>query len=422
MRDRTDAVVLVGLSRRQSTALQINANFSSRGERASAVRPACTGIGPVVRRLAGLSGGDRHRLGAATANVRHRTELTLLEEAEGPRGSPPPASATIPMLAAINSGLARRQRGNVIARKAGAGRPILPWFVSPRISSGTQAGCQTWMMRKIVSQEHVRRRLEAIMFADVVGYSRLTGQDEVGTWRRLRILLRDVVRPRVRTHAGRIVRIKGDGILVEFPSAVEAVASAVALQQALAQRNASFADAQRIHLRIGINLGDVITNDQDVHGDGVNIACRLEPLAEPGGICISATVYEHVRAKLPYPFENRGEQTLKNIAVPVQIYALAPEIIAGLPKDDSRSDTSKKSWRWQVAALAVACLASAVLWLQWQHLVPARETAVVQASSPLAAIPEPGNLPSVPAQSIVVLPFTASDPEHEYFAEGITED
>src|SRR5262245_936389 len=277
------------------------------------------------------------------------------------------------------------------------------------------------MMSKIVSQEHVRRRLEAIMFADVVGYSRLTGQDEVGTWRRLRILLRDVVRPRVRTHAGRIVRIKGDGILVEFPSAVEAVASAVALQQALAQRNASFADAQRIHLRIGINLGDVITNDQDVHGDGVNIACRLEPLAEPGGICISATVYEHVRAKLPYPFENRGEQTLKNIAVPVRIYALGPELIAGLPKDDSRSYASKKSRGWQVAALAVACMATSVLWLEWQRLVPARETAVVQARAP-AVVPEPGNLPSVPAQSIVVLPFTASDPEQEYFAEGITED
>src|SRR5262245_9804270 len=179
------------------------------------------------------------------------------------------------------------------------------------------------------------------MFADVVGYSRLTGQDEVGTWRRLRILLRDVVRPRFRTHAGRIVRIKGDGILVEFPSAVEAVASAVALQQALAQRNASFTDAQRIHLRIGINLGDVITNDQDVHGDGVNIACRLEPLAEPGGICISATVYEHVRAKLPYPFENRVEQKLTNIAAPIDTYFLGPEIIAALPRDLTQSEGTK---------------------------------------------------------------------------------
>src|SRR6267142_5570079 len=108
-------------------------------------------------------------------------------------------------------------------------------------------------MRTVVTQEHVRRRLEAIMFADVVGYSRLTGEDEVGTWRRLRIVLRDVVRPEVRTHAGRIVRIKGDGILVEFSSAVEAVATAVALQQAMVQKNVILAEEQRIELRIGVN-------------------------------------------------------------------------------------------------------------------------------------------------------------------------
>ena len=281
------------------------------------------------------------------------------------------------------------------------------------------------MMRNVVSQEHVRRRLEAIMFADVVGYSRLTGQDEVGTWRRLRIVLRDVVRPEVQTHAGRIVRIKGDGILVEFPSAVEAVATAVALQQALAQRNGNFADLQPIQLRIGINLGDVITNDQDVHGDGVNIACRLEPLAEPGGICISATVYEHVRAKLPYPFEHRGEQTLKNIAGPVRIYSLGPEIIASLPRDERRSGVGKMTWPRYLAALAAACLSMAVLWAVWHYFAPAPETVVVQTPSlaPSAtSLPDPKALPIAPAQSIVVLPFASHDPEHDYFAEGITED
>jgi adenylate cyclase len=277
-----------------------------------------------------------------------------------------------------------------------------------------------------VSQKHAQRRLEAIMFADVVGYSRLTGQDEVGTWRRLRSVLRDVVRPELKAHAGRIVRIKGDGILVEFPSAVEAVVSAVALQQALAQRNVNFADMQRIQLRIGINLGDVITNDEDVHGDGVNIACRLEPLADPGGICISATVHEHVRGKLAYPFQNRGEQTLKNIATPVRIFSLGPEIIAGLPRDDARPEIPKKSWRRYAAALAVGCLCTAVLWTLWQYLGPSRETAAIQTrsfgpSSP--PIPAPrALLPSAPAQSIVVLPFTSRDPEQEYFAEGITED
>ena len=119
-------------------------------------------------------------------------------------------------------------------------------------------------------------------------------------------VLQDVVRPSIKAHAGRVVRIKGDGILVEFASAVEAVASAVALQQAMAQRNANVLDTHRIELRIGINLGDIVTTVDDVHGDEVNVAARLEPLAEPGGICVSATVFEHVRAKLAYPFEERG--------------------------------------------------------------------------------------------------------------------
>jgi adenylate cyclase len=275
----------------------------------------------------------------------------------------------------------------------------------------------------VVSREHVRRRLEAIMFADVVGYSRLTGQDEVGTWRRLRLLLRDVVRPEITTRAGRIVRIKGDGILVEFPSAVEAVASAVALQQALAQQNTSSGDVQRIELRIGINLGDVITNDEDVHGDGVNIACRLEPLADPGGICISATVYEHVRAKLPYPFEHRGERTLKNISAPVQIYSLGPEIIAALPKAAARSGPTGKSWRWLVAAVAVGSLGTMALWLGWQHFATSREPVVAaNPSNASFAAAEPKALVNVPAQSIVVLPFTAAAQDQEYLAEGITED
>jgi adenylate cyclase len=278
-----------------------------------------------------------------------------------------------------------------------------------------------------VSQERVERRLEAIMFADVVGYSRLTGQDEVGTWRRLRNVLRDVVQPQVKAHAGRIVRIKGDGILVEFPSAVEAVVSAVALQKAMAQRNAIFPDAAaRIELRIGINLGDIITSDSDVHGDGVNIAFRLEPLAEPGGICISATVHEHVRAKLAYPFENRGERALKNIADPVRIYALGPETIARLPTDHSLSDMQRKAWDWGIAALAVGLLCAAALWMLWPHLGPSGETIAARTTSvagPPASV-EPRGPAKAPPQSIVVLPFTnaARDPEQEYFAEGMTED
>jgi TolB-like protein/class 3 adenylate cyclase len=269
----------------------------------------------------------------------------------------------------------------------------------------------------------MERRLEAILFADVVGYSRLTGQDEVGTWRRLQDALRNVVRPQVKAHAGRIVRIKGDGILVEFSSAVEAVASAVALQQAMAERNAIFAGPQRIELRIGVNLGDIMANEDDIHGDGVNIAVRLEPLAEPGGICISATVHEHVRGKLAYPFENRGEQALKNIANPVQIYSLGPETIARLPRGYSPPNMQETAWRWYTPALAVGFLLAAM----WAYFGLPGRTTVLQggfAGAPPTSVAEPNGLTNAPPQSIVVLPFTnaAHDPHQEYFAEGITED
>ena len=279
-----------------------------------------------------------------------------------------------------------------------------------------------------VSQERVQRRLAAILFADVVGYSRLTGQDEVGTWQRLRSVLRDVVPAHIKAHAGRVVRIKGDGILVEFASAVEAVASAVALQQGMAQRNANLADAHRIELRIGINLGDIITTGDDVHGDGVNVAARLEPLADPGGICLSATVHEHVRAKLAYPFEDRGVRTLKNIADPVRIYALGPEKIAGLPNDTQSSVAPKNRWRWYAAAVASGSVCAAALWIVWPHLAPPT-TQVTGTKTGLpgtlgAAVTEPIIQANPPRLSIVVLPFTntARDAEQEYFAEGMTED
>jgi adenylate cyclase len=275
-------------------------------------------------------------------------------------------------------------------------------------------------------QERVQRRLVAVLFADVVGYSRLTAQDEVGTWRRLQSVLRDVVPPHIKAHAGRIVRIKGDGILVEFASAVEAVASAVALQQAMAQRNATLAEAHRLELRIGINLGDIITSGDDVHGDGVNVAARLEPLAEPGGICLSATVHEHVRAKLAYPFEDRGVRTLKNIADPVQIYALGPEKIAGLPKDTASSVTPNYGWGWYAAAIAVASVCAAALWLVWPNIAPPTvKGADTHTGLPgTASVAEPIIQANPPRLSIVVLPFanTARDAEQEYFAEGMTED
>ena len=281
---------------------------------------------------------------------------------------------------------------------------------------------------KPVSRERVQRHLAAILFADVVGYSRLVGQDEVGTWHRLQSVLREVVRPNIKAHSGRTVRIKGDGILAEFPSAVEAVACAVALQQAIIQRNADIADAQKIILRIGINLGDIIASDDDVHGDGVNVAARLEPLAEPGGICLSATVFEHVRGKLAYPFEDRGVQTLKNIADPVRMYALAPDRISGLPSDPLSSALPKTRARWYAAAIAVGVLSVGSLWWSWPYVSrPTIQATGTQNSLPnaqSASIAEPIIKSDPPRLSIVVLPFanTTRDSDQEYFVDGLTED
>jgi class 3 adenylate cyclase len=167
------------------------------------------------------------------------------------------------------------------------------------------------------------RRLAAVMFADVVGYARLVGEDEPGTLSALKAQLREVVEPKVLEHKGRIVRFIGDGILVEFPSVVEATASAFELQTALAQRNATLPPSRRLLYRIGINLGDIIIDGSDLYGDGVNVAARLEAIAEPGGIAISASVYEQVKGKLPLAWQSMGAMRFKNVRERVGVYRLA---------------------------------------------------------------------------------------------------
>jgi adenylate cyclase len=275
------------------------------------------------------------------------------------------------------------------------------------------------------SPDRVQRRLAAILFADVVGYSRLTAQDEVGSLRRLQSVWRDVVRPNVQACNGRIISTAGDGVLVEFASAVEAVSSAIAVQQAMRLRNDAITDEQRILLRVGINLGDIMIHGHDLHGDGVNVAARLEPLAEPGGICISATVHEHVQAKLPYPFEDGGERLVKNIATPLRIYVIGPDIIAQLPTTIA-AVARRSVWRWCAAALAVGLVAGAGLWASWAHLHLEVDTTRVQSasSSPLGTLPADAVQHAAPPLSIVALPFTNldPDPEQDYFADGITED
>jgi TolB-like protein/class 3 adenylate cyclase len=220
------------------------------------------------------------------------------------------------------------------------------------------------------------RRLAAILAADVAGYSRLMGADEEGTHERLKAHRRELVDPKIREHSGRIVKTTGDWMLAEFPSVVDAVRCAAEWQRAMIDREAGILEDHRIKFRIGINLGDVIVEDDDIFGDGVNVAARLEALAEPGGICISRMVRDHIRDKLAYTFQDLGEQSVKNIARPVRVYALRSEAIADLP-------------------------------------APSLPSATPISQPPLA-----------PRLSIVVLPFAnlSNDPDQQYFADGITED
>src|SRR5947209_9450222 len=169
------------------------------------------------------------------------------------------------------------------------------------------------------------RRLAAILAADVAGYSRLMGADEEGTLERLKALRHELFDPKIAEHYGRIVKTTGDGLLVEFASVVDAVRCAVAVQQAMAERNTGVAADNRIELRIGINLGDVIVEGDDLYGDGGNIAARIEALADAGGVFVSNTVHDHVRDRLPFIFEDLGERHVKNIARPVRVYRVRPE-------------------------------------------------------------------------------------------------
>jgi len=169
----------------------------------------------------------------------------------------------------------------------------------------------------------VERRLTTILAADVVGYSRLMGEDEAGTLVALKAHREAAINPKIAAHNGRIVKLMGDGLLTEFASVVEAVACAVEIQGAMAERNAEVPEDRRIQFRIGINVGDVMVEGDDIYGDGVNIAARLEGLAEPGGICVARNVFNQVKGKIDTAFEDLGEKEVKNIAEPVQVYRVS---------------------------------------------------------------------------------------------------
>src|SRR6516162_9769633 len=171
-----------------------------------------------------------------------------------------------------------------------------------------------------MNPDRAQRRLAAILAADIAGYSRLIGADEEGTLSRIRSIRAEVIDPRITAHRGRLVKTTGDGLLVEFASVVDALRCASEVQQLLAARNEGTSVAERIEFRIGINMGDVVVEDGDILGDGVNVAARLEALAEPGGICVSARVQEDAAGRLDLTFADMGEQDLKNIARPVRAY------------------------------------------------------------------------------------------------------
>jgi len=264
------------------------------------------------------------------------------------------------------------------------------------------------------------RRLTAILAADVAGYSRLMGADEEGTHERLKAVRRELIDPKIREHQGRIVKTTGDGLLAEFASVVDAVRCAAEVQRGMIDREPEVTDDRQIRFRVGVNLGDVIAEGGDIFGDGVNVAARLEALAEPGGICVSGTVRDQIRDKLPYPLEDRGDQDVKNIARPVRIYTLCPEAIADLPASSILIAAPRHR---PITPAAIGATAAAMLilaasaWWFWPTTKPSPTPAVAAATSIAAPL-------VAPRLSIVVLPFAnlSSDPEQQYFADGITED
>jgi len=198
---------------------------------------------------------------------------------------------------------------------AGGGSILVQWLM-PKASN--------LLKRLRADKVRLERRLAAILAADVVGYSRLMSADEEGTHLRLLAYRREVIAPKVREHRGRIVKHTGDGALVEFGSAVDAVRCALEMQRVIRARNADLPQDRRIKLRIGVNLGDIIVASDDIYGHGVNVAARLESLAPPGGICISADAWRHVRGVIAAEFVDLGEQRLKNIPDPAHVFAVAP--------------------------------------------------------------------------------------------------
>jgi TolB-like protein/class 3 adenylate cyclase len=256
----------------------------------------------------------------------------------------------------------------------------------------------------------IPRRLAAILAADIAGYSRLMHGDEAATVQDLKAH-QSVILPLIGRHGGRIIDTAGDGIMAEFPSVIGATECAVAIQTVMAQRNEGVPENRRMRFRIGINLGDVLYDDTRIYGDGINIAARLEALAEPGGMLVSSTVYDQVRGKLPLTFEEVGERQVKNIEQPVRIYRVhmpGASSWAVATHVGRSAITNRRRWIvWGLAAFLVL-LGGGGVWWMGALFFPDRRADRTEA----------------PRLSIVVLPFSnlSGDPSQDYFADGITED
>jgi len=266
-----------------------------------------------------------------------------------------------------------------------------------------------------MTTQEVKRKLTAILSADVKGYSRLMGEDEVGTIHTLNAY-KEVMANLIQDYHGRVVDAPGDNVLAEFASVVDAVQCAAEIQKELKTRNTELPENRRMEFRIGVNLGDVVEDGEQILGDGVNIAARLESLSEAGGICISGTAFDHVRNKLDLGYEYLGEQTVKNIALPIRVYKvlMEPEAVGKVI-----AEKKAKPRQWQRAALGlvvmvIVVVAAVAIWSLYFRPAPPIDV----ASKEKMAYP----LPDKP--SIAVLPFVnmGGDPEQVYFADGMTED